>query len=89
MGGIGLEPTTSCVSSRPQPLPKQHKDKDLGNHPETTCTPTCTNFSEKAPNQPPALPQDLADIVDAGRLPESIRSAILTLVRASEHVEGG
>ena len=88
MGGTGLEPVTSCVSSRTLRTPKQCNSQDLQNSPKPTCTDTCTDSPEHIQPHPPTELQDLADIVAAWtRLPDAIKSAILALVKAAEHVE--
>ena len=73
------------------PLPKNGKpcnDSDLSSDDKGAYTPAYKEFQKTLPNQIPVLPQELADIVEAWpRLPDSIKSAILTLVKASEHVE--
>jgi len=51
-------------------------------------TPAYKEFQKTLSDQPPVLPQELAVIVEAWpNLPDSIKLAILALVRASEHVE--
>ncbi len=86
MGGTGLEPVTSCVSSRKPPLNKSLKNKDLQNHPQGRCTKRCTQNPQKPPktagNQTRKLPEDLAEIVAVWtELPEHIKAAIKALVQ--------
>jgi hypothetical protein len=86
MGGIGLEPTTSCVSSRQQPPNKDLPDKDLQNQPQGQCTKRRTQQPQENPkpasNQAETLPPDLAEIVAVWpELPGHIKAAVQALVQ--------
>ncbi len=74
-----------------KPLTKNGKpcnDSDLDVTEKGAYTPAYKEFQKTLPHQTPVLPQDLADTVEAWpTLPDSIKSAILALVKASEHVE--
>ncbi len=83
MGGIGLEPTTSCVSSRTPQVSKQCHNNSLEIEPNPACSPTCTNYSESSEKHVSPLPDDLAEVMRAwSGLPKHIKQAVLALVRA-------
>ena len=55
MGDTGLEPVTSCVSSRMLPVEKPASDAQdavLGPGDEACCTSGCTSFPEAVSNDP-------------------------------------
>ncbi len=80
MGGTGLEPVASCVSSIQPPLPKDSNHKDLANCRKDQCNKSCTLAKENSP-QLPEVSADLGEIVEAWSiLPEHVRQAIVTLV---------
>jgi hypothetical protein len=67
---------------------KPCNDSNLASDEKDAYTPAYKEFQKTLPHQIPVLPQELADIVEAWpRLPDSIKSAILALVKAAEHVE--
>ncbi len=92
LGGTGLEPVASCVSSRQHPPDNNLKNKDLQNPPQGRCTKRRTQEPEKGQktinNQAHQLPADLAEIVAVWPdLPEHIKAAIKTLVEAHKGKE--
>ena len=82
MGGIGLEPTTSCVSSNKTPPSKHTQIKTLCDDGDSACTDTCTENAETRENQIYDLPSDLADIIAVwSNLPDYIKNAIKALIQ--------
>ncbi len=86
MGGTGLEPVTSCVSSRQHPPDNNLNNKDLQNPPQGRCTKRRTQESEKDQkainNQAHQLPADLVEIVAVWpELPEHIKAAVKALIQ--------
>jgi hypothetical protein len=90
MGGTGLEPVTSCVSSSCLRIPNHPINNTLRYRRTSTCTHTCTESqktSEKLyAHDTPELPKDLIGIVAIWpELPDHIKAAIKALVQTHEH----
>jgi hypothetical protein len=67
---------------------KPCNDSDLEIAEKGAYTPAYKEFQKTLPHQTLVLPQELAAIMEAWpRLPDAIKSAILALVKAAEHVE--
>jgi len=67
---------------------KPCNNSDLESYEKGNYTPAYKEFQKSLSNQIPASLQELANVVAAWpTLPDSIKSAILALVKASEHVE--
>ena len=79
MGRTGLEPVTSCVSSRKQPSTKPCQRRDLGDPAAPVCTSVCTDLPESD-----RIDADLAKVVAAWpTLPDPLKAGILAMVKAA------
>jgi len=80
-------PEDTSPSSYSQSVANIIDSKDLSPPPTPSGAPGGDEIPERDTNHPPAVLQDLAAIVEAWpKLPDSIKQAILALVKASEHV---
>ena len=92
MGGTGLEPVASRVSSG-RPLPNNDlNNKDLQNQEQSPCTKRRTlspeNSQKTTENQALNLSDDLAAIVNAWpELPVHIKAAIQAFIQAHKKAE--
>ncbi len=67
---------------------KRSNSKEIEEAGGCAYTPAYKEFQKILPTQIPVLAQELVNVMEAWpRLPDSIKSAILALVKASEHVE--
>ena len=78
LGRSGLEPPTSCVSSRIQSPTNSHQHNDLNAGDDAARTPTCTNSAGAGVSDP-----GLANVIDTWpALPEAVKVGILAMVGA-------